>query len=129
MANAAFTELPAPPICAGERRFARARLNLPARLMTFSSTSACTVLDVSCTGTKIAASTCPRIGSMVVIEGLPLELFGTVRWSGADTFGIEFDTSLPVEQVIAMRLHADGQQRRQRDDEIAYARNWAKGTC
>ena len=114
---------------AGERQFARARLNVPARLVTFSSTSPCTVVDVSCSGAKIGARNCPRVGAMVVIEGLPVELFGTVRWTAADTFGVEFDTSLPVEQVIALRVHSDGERKRQEEEQIAYARSWAKGTC
>ena len=127
MAFPALSDRPAPPICAGERRFARARLNVPARLVTFGGNSACTVIDVSCTGAKIKAGSCPRIGAMVVVEGLPFELFGTVRWTIADKFGLEFDTALPVEQVIAMRTHSDGERKRQENEHIAYARTWATG--
>lgn len=64
---------------------------------------------------------------MVVIEGLPLELFGTVRWSRSGLFGFEFETVVNVEQIIALRRYADGESARQKEAEITYARNWVQG--
>lgn len=114
-------------LAVGKRHFPRARLNLPARLVTFNGTSDCTLIDLSRSGAKLGASDCPRAGSMVVVEGLPLELFGTIRWSARGLFGIEFDRSLPLEQVVALRRYADHEAERQKQAQIAYARNWVQG--
>jgi hypothetical protein len=105
---------PGTPIYRGQRTFSRARLNLPARIVT-------------CTGAKIAAADCPRIGAMVIIEGLPMELFGTVRWLHRGLFGFEFEGPVTYEGVVAMRRHADGEAARQKQAEITYARNWVQG--
>jgi hypothetical protein len=118
---------PGTPIYRGQRTFSRARLNLPARIVTFNGTSDCTLIDMSCTGAKIAAADCPRIGAMVIIEGLPMELFGTVRWLHRGLFGFEFEGPVTYEGVVAMRRHADGEAARQKQAEITYARNWVQG--
>lgn len=116
-----------PPLHAGQRHFSRARLNLPARLVTFAGTTSCTLIDLSRSGAKIGAAQTPRVGAMVVIEGLPLELFGTVRWRTETLFGFEFDTDIPLEKVIAMRQYGEGEQERQKCAQITYARDWVRG--
>lgn len=127
MVSLAFVPDSAFPIYRGQRNFARARLNLPARVITFNGSSACTLIDMSRTGAKIGAADCPRVGSMVIIEGLPMELFGTVCWSRNNLFGFEFDQQISHENVIAMRRHADGEVERQKQDQLAHARNWVQG--
>ncbi|HEU4821404.1 MAG TPA: PilZ domain-containing protein [Qipengyuania sp.] len=127
MASLAFAPDPGLPIYRGQRDFARARLNLPARIVSFNGTSACTLIDMSRTGAKIAAADCPRVGAMVIIEGLPMELFGTVRWSRGGFFGFEFDAQMTHDNVIAMRHHADGEGERQKQAQLTYARNWVQG--
>lgn len=117
-----------PPLLPGQRGSARARLNLPARLVTFNGASDCTLVDMSRSGAKIRAADCPRIGAMVVVEGLPQELFGTVRWRGTTIFGFEFERAYSTEQVAAMRRYADGEGDRQRCAEVDYARDWVAGT-
>lgn len=109
------------------RAHARARLCIPARLVTFSDTRPCTVLDLSCTGAKIGASPPPRVGSMIVVENCPVELFGTVMWADRDSFGISFDSPMAQEQVIAMRRYADAEPEREREAQLVYARRWAQG--
>ena len=111
----------------GKRDFARARLNLPARLVTFSGTSDCVLIDLSRSGAKFGASESPRIGSMVVIEGLPIELFGTVKWSAPGLFGFELETPLSLERVVALRHYADEEAARQEEAQLAYARDWVRG--
>ena len=103
------------------------RGHLPARIVTFNGTSDCTLIDLSCTGAKIAAQDCPRVGSMVIIESLPMELFGTVRWSRRGLFGFEFDRAMTQQEVIAMRHYADGEAARQKEAQMVYARNWVQG--
>ena len=115
------------PIDAGKRYFSRARLNLPARLVTFNGTTACTLIDLSRSGARLGASECPRVGSMVVVEGLPIELFGTVRWSVTGLFGFEFEAPLPLDRVVAMRHYADDEAERQKQATISYARSWVTG--
>ena len=111
----------------GKRYFSRARLNLPALLVTFNGTSRCTLIDLSRSGAKLGASECPRVGSLVVVEGLPIELFGTVRWSVSGLFGFEFEAPLPLDRVIAMRYYADDEAARQKQAQLTYARNWVEG--
>lgn len=127
MASLAFAPDPSLPIYRGQRDFARARLNLPARIVTFNGTSACTLIDMSRTGAKVGAVDCPRVGAMVIIEGLPMELFGTVRWSRSGLFGFELDAQMTHENVIAMRHYADGEVERQKQAQFTYARNWVQG--
>lgn len=126
MSLALRTTTTAPPET-GKRYFSRARLNLPALLVTFNGTSRCTLIDLSRSGAKLGASDCPRVGSLVVVEGLPMELFGTVRWSVTGLFGFEFEVPLPLERVIAMRYYADDEAARQKQAELTYARNWVQG--
>ena len=115
------------PLHRGQRTHSRARLNLPARVITFNGTLACALVDMSSTGAKIASTECPKVGTMVVIEGLPVELFGTVRWRLRGLFGFEFDVPIPIEKVIALRQYAEGERHRQKTAEITYARNWVQG--
>jgi hypothetical protein len=112
----------------GQRSHARARLNLPARLVTFNATMACTLIDLSQTGAKLGARECPRVGALVVVEDLPIELFGTVRWTAHELFGIEFDVPLPLEPVVKLRRFADTADTRRRQAALTYARDWVQGT-
>ena len=115
------------PLDTGKREFSRARLSLPGRLVTFSGTSPCTLIDLSRSGAKLGASTCPRVGAMVVVEGLPIELFGTVRWSVTGLFGIAFETPLPLDRVVSLRYHADDETERQKQATLSQARSWVTG--
>lgn len=111
----------------GQRSNSRARLHLSARVTTFNGTFACTLLDMSQTGGKVQSTEIPAVGAMVVIEGLPLELFGTVRWRRNGMFGFEFDVPMSVPKVVALRHHAEGERQRQKDATITYARSWVTG--
>jgi len=115
------------PLESGKRYFPRARLNLPARLVTFNGTTDCTLIDLSRSGAKLGASECPRVGSMVVVEGLPIELFGTVRWATRGLFGFEFEAPMPLDRVVALRYYADDEAERQKQAQLTYARNWVQG--
>jgi hypothetical protein len=115
----AVASISTPRLAAGQRHSARARLNLPARLMTFNGTGPCTLMDLSCNGAKLAASECPRLGAVV--------LFGTVRWTGRGLFGIEFDAPVEHDEVVAMRRYADSAPATQRQAMLAYARKWVQG--
>lgn len=69
----------------------------------------------------------PRVGAMVVVEGMPIELFGTVQWARNGFFGLRVDNLLEYDQVVQLRFYADGERER-RDKEIAdYARKWVAG--
>lgn len=123
-----FAPRPQTPLYRGQRAHSRARLNLPARVVTFNGTFACSLIDLSSTGAKVGSTECPKVGAMVVIEGLPpIELFGTVRWQARGLFGFEFDVPVPVEKVIELRQYAEGERERQKAAEITYARNWVQG--
>ncbi|WP_133364748.1 PilZ domain-containing protein [Qipengyuania sediminis] len=110
-----------------QRGHARARLGLAARLVTFSGTSACRVVDLSCSGARIAGGQPVKVGAMVVVEGLPIELFGTVVWVDPKGFGFRFDTPLAQDTVVAMRHHADLAPRAEHLAQVEHARRWVQG--
>ena len=116
-----------PRVMRGQRDHARARLDVPARLLTMEGTVPCMAIDASCCGAKLSAETAPRVGTMVVVQGLPHELFGDVRWSSRGRFGIAFDEPLPLAQVIALRRYAEGEGARQREAVLSTVRTWVTG--
>ena len=124
-----MTSLSQPMLSAatGQRKFARARVHLPAKLVLFTGTSQCVLIDLSCGGVRITAGVPPRVGAMAVIECQTLELFGTVKWLSEHTCGIHFDELIPIETVISMRHTADRYAGDARRDVIEHARLWAQG--
>lgn len=125
----AYTEAAAnTPIVAGKRTHARARLNIAARMTTIDGTIGCTLIDVSCSGAKLSAARQPSVGAMTVVEQLPVELFGVVRWSRASYFGIEFDKPLPFDTVVALRRYAEGDHERCETAAREHVRRFVEGT-
>lgn len=111
----------------GQRNHSRARLNLPARLVTFREVTQCTLVDVSCSGAKLRSNQCPNPGESALVDGLPVELFGTVRWVDRGFFGVEFDDLLPLDRVVALRHFADEHPERQKQAVVNHARRWVTG--
>ena len=115
-------------VSSGSRRAqGRARLGIAARLVSFSGTSSCVLMDLSYTGACIRTEVNMRVGAMIVVESQPMELFGTVRWARGGFAGFEFDKPLSLEQAIAFRRHADAEAGREERERMAYARKWATG--
>lgn len=112
----------------GQRAHARARLNVAARVVTIDGAASCTLVDVSCTGARLRAMTCPKVGALVVIERLPFELFGVVRWSGGGDCGIDFDQPLALDEVVTLRRYAEGEHARSRQAEVDHVRSFVDGT-
>lgn len=111
----------------GRRGAARARLALPARLVSFDGTVSCMVLDVSETGAQIGCDGVPRVGAMVVIELPTIEFFGDVAWVKGKRFGIHFEEPLPFEQVVELRRKADGFDRNERKELLKIAEEFVSG--
>ena len=65
---------------------------------------------------------------MIVVERLPIELFGVVRWVRDGHIGMGFDEPLSVEDVVALRRYAEGENARNRDMVISHVRNFVNGT-
>ncbi len=135
------------PVTLGRRGAARARLALPARMMSFDGGAACTLIDASQSGAQIGASEPPPPGAMVVIEirgheleemagtkgfaerfGV-IEFFGTVSWASKNRFGIAFDEEIDRDLVVILRQIADIMDRsgtrwaRERAKEFVAGRN------
>lgn len=110
------------------RLHGRARLGMAARLVTFSGTSTCTLVDLSYTGACIEVVAEPRIGAMIVVESPSVELFGTVRWVRGGFCGFEFDQPLTFDEAVELRRQAETEDDRVTRDRIAYARSWVTGT-
>ena len=115
-------------LASGSRRSqGRARLGLAARLVTFSGTSNCTLVDLSYTGACIQVASEPRVGSMIVVENKVRELFGTVRWARGGFAGFEFDDPLSLTEAVELRRQAEADLGREERERIAYARSWVTG--
>lgn len=115
------------PLEAGNRAHARVRLNLPARLILFSGTENCVLLDLSSGGLKIMSHLSPKVGAMAVIECDDIEFFGTVVWVEGNRFGLRLDDPLAKDVVIAMRNAADAFPERAKRELLSEARNWVQG--
>lgn len=96
-------------------------------MVTLAGTAPCTLIDLSRGGLRLAASDSPQIGAMLLVEGFPVELFGSVRWAIGGVIGCAFLIPIPLERVVALRHYADGEAERQHRAQLAHARNWVQG--
>ncbi len=85
-----------------QRRYARCSVIWHGELETVDGTRECTILNMSAGGAKIRMEVPPVQGTRVVLKTLRFGDFpGSVRWSGENAAGIQFD-SAPEE--IADRI-------------------------
>lgn len=112
---------------AGRRRHSRLRVCLPARLITLDGTLTATLLDVSFRGAKVVVATQPglRVGASAVLTWAGFEMFCTVAWTRPDLLGLDFDTPLKPQVLIATRDLADATPRQ--DPGRLAAREWVSG--
>lgn len=111
----------------GRRDNARAYIGAPGRLTLIGSHAECLVLDVSCTGARIATTETLKPGIEVLVEVSAFELFGQIVWGKRGQFGMVLEQPLPVEQVIQLRWQAA--QICQQEKSIATQRiqDWVEG--
>ena len=93
---------------AGRRRHSRLRVNLPVRLITLDGTLHATLLDLSFRGAKVVfACNAPRPGADGVLNWGAFEAFCSVAWASGQACGLDFDTPLRPQMLIATRDLAD----------------------
>ena len=114
---------------AGRRRGgARARLNIPARLVLLDGYCPCTVENLSRAGARIACERELRRGDQGILKRDGLDHFFIVQWVREGTCGLRFDDNLVTEEAIrALRMLSDLHDE---DDEAGlreFGRNWVQG--
>jgi hypothetical protein len=111
---------------AGRRRHSRLRVHLPARLITLEGTLHATLLDLSFRGGKVVLATdILRRGASAVLSWGSFEAFCTVAWTRGQSCGLDFETPLKPQVLIATRELADATPRV--DSNRVAARSWVTG--
>jgi len=86
---------------------ARARVAIEAKLETVHGRVTGYLLNLSCHGAMIQASSPPVRGGDVVIKCGPLDALGVVCWVAHERFGMEFDEPIADDLVVELRRMAD----------------------
>ena len=111
---------------AGRRRHSRLRVHLPARLITLEGTLPMTLLDLSFRGAKVVlGSTILRRGASAVLTWGAFEAFCSVAWTRGESCGLDFDTPLKPQVLIATRDLADASPKV--DSNRVAAQSWVTG--
>ena len=85
----------------GRRRGgARARLNLPARLVLLDGYCSCTVDNLSPTGARVGCDRPLKRGDQGILKRDGLDQFFIVQWAREDRYGLRFDDKLVTEDAI-----------------------------
>lgn len=115
----------------GRRGAARLRLGIPARLETLGGFESCDLVDLSCSGARVAFT--PALGRLLatgdgaILRIARLEAFGEVVRCDPSAIAFAFEDDLAHEEVLAVRRHAErlaGDSTRAIRQE---ARNWVMG--
>lgn len=115
------------PGARGRRAAARARLNIPGRLILRRGVIACLVEDLSRTGARLMLQDLPALGETGVLEINRIECFGAAVWVKGTRCGVHFDEPLDLQQVVDLRQFADHYTEHRRDQERTAAREFVQG--
>ncbi len=117
---------PSEDASAGRRRHSRLRVHLPARLITLEGTLPATLLDLSFLGGKVVLGAAVlRRGASAVLSWGSFEAFCTVAWTRGQSCGLDFDTPLKPQVLIATRDLADATPKV--DASRVAAQSWVVG--
>lgn len=110
----------------GRRRHSRLRVHLAARLITLEGTLPVTLIDLSFRGGKVMLGTpILRRGASAVLSWGSFEAFCTVAWTHGESCGLDFETPLKPQVLIATRDLADATPRV--DANRVAAKSWVTG--
>ena len=117
---------PSDDASAGRRRHSRLRVNLPAQLITLEGRLPGTLIDLSFRGAKVVQGSAElrRRASAVLTWG-SFEAFCTVAWTRGHSCGLDFETPLKPQMLIATRALADATPKV--DASRAAAESWVTG--
>jgi len=116
---------------AGRRSAPRLRLALPARFLSIYSQQSCIVMDLSCTGARIALARPVGEGQSGYLTVGRMEIFGMiVRAERGDELAVNamvFDEPIPHNTVLAVRSLAETIDEREHRDLREQVRRWVAG--
>jgi PilZ domain len=115
----------------GRRAAPRLRLAIPARFVSIYSVQPCVLLDISCTGARMAlAQPLPR-GKSGFIEIARMEIFGDVvrmeRGIDGGVNAIAFEAPITKAQVLGIRHFAEDFELREHRALRDQVRRWVTG--
>jgi hypothetical protein len=113
----------------GRRRGgARARLNIPARLVLLDGYCTCTVENLSRAGARITCDRELNRGDQGILKRDGLDQFFFVQWVRGGTCGLRFDDTLVSEEAIReLRQLSDLQDEDEDASLRQYGREWVQG--
>ncbi len=117
-----------PPEIIGRRAAARLRTAIPAKLITVSETRHCILVDISCTGARIALPNPLATGDAGFVRFAEYEVFGCVTRREPDCNGLEFDVPLTASDLLSIRSYAEAYEVEEKRSTLAAARAWVTGT-
>jgi len=115
----------------GRRGAARLRLAVPATFVSVFSWHSCILVDLSCSGARIALPRSFRQGHSGYVAIAGMELFGTIvraeRGEDVAINAMAFDEPISHDDVLTIRRFAEGFARRERKVLRDYVRRWVAG--
>ena len=112
----------------GRRQAARVRLALPAKVILITGHKPCLLDDLSQTGAKITVDqTPPPLGDDAVLMVNGVEAFGTVVWRRGNSFGLCFETAMPIDDVVRLRGCHDHFKTLEEQQQLRQAREFVQG--
>ena len=112
----------------GRRGASRLKIHLPACLETISARLVAAIADLSQTGAGLRLEAAPRLGADVVLTFGEVEAFAKVVWTKDGLVGLEFYSSLSLQQVLAARLEAEILSSTQQQQLSHVGEDWSLGT-
>lgn len=115
----------------GRRAAPRLRLAIPARFVSIYSVQPCVLLDISCTGARLALGQPLARGKSGYIEIARMEIFGDVvrmeRGIGGGVNALAFDDPITKAQVLGIRHFAENFELREHRVLRDQVRRWVAG--
>jgi hypothetical protein len=115
----------------GRRTTARLRLAIPARFVSLYATHPCIMLDLSCTGARLALAEPLAEGQSGVVTIARCEAFGAVvrteRGPEGGVNAVAFDEPLTKVQVLDIRRFAEEYALREKSALLEQVRMWVSG--
>lgn len=111
----------------GRRRNARARLNIPARIVLLDGYVGCTVENLSNKGARIACDRGLKRGDQGILKRDGLDEFFTVRWVRDECCGLRFDEAVSDDAIRELRQLADYYESDGRAQIREFGRDWVEG--
>jgi hypothetical protein len=115
----------------GRRAAARLRLAIPARFVSIYSVQPCILLDISCTGARMALAEPLPPGRSGFVEIARMEIFGDVvrieRGIDGGVNALAFEAPITKAQVLGIRRFAEDFELREHKSLRDQARRWVTG--